>query len=243
MFDSYATTFQFCEPEETFLWMVDIVHFSRVTDESRQKTLIQNLFKCIYLSMAELTDFVGQDPVVRKELTSDDATVIWTGDGAIVAMKAPFSVTSPFVLSHMFTRYWQDSANWRDFRASRDAEIPKLHMAAHVGGCRWLKTPTLRSPIFEVSNCFGVPINVLARISNFSGPDGDYISSPELLSKLAQFKGDGEVPGDVAYSSMICVGKNSITDIRFGPDEAGQVSGKENNKYTYRRFAFTNGPN
>jgi hypothetical protein len=113
-----------------------------------------------------------------ERLSSDDATVAWLGDGAIVAMKAPFTPLAPLRLTARFRQRWNDAA-WVNYRRVTSQRVPKLHVAAHCGECRWLRTPTLRSPLFECSNCFGVELNVLTRLAALSGPD-EYICSEAL---------------------------------------------------------------
>lgn len=97
----FNSTFKLSEQKETYLWMVDIVGFSKIHDSIAQEELINNLFSAVYSSMESLAQSITKDEDKRKLLSSDDATVMWTGDGAIVAMKSPFDIFSPIILSYI----------------------------------------------------------------------------------------------------------------------------------------------
>jgi len=176
----FDKVFKLGKPTQTSLWMVDIVGYSKITNEAVQEELVKNLFSCVYDSMNEIKEEIYQygDIGSKRELSADDATVIWTGDGAIIALKSPFDLYTPLKLSFHFMQFWERK-EWTLYKNEKcDWNItPKLHIAAHIGECRWLSTPTLRSPLFEVSNCFGVDINILARISTFSTSNGEFVLS------------------------------------------------------------------
>jgi hypothetical protein len=224
----FNDTFQLGEPEKTYLWLVDIVGYSKVTNLIAQEELIKNIFNCVYASVTEVAKIIRLNKVLSRELTSDDATVIWTGDGAIVAAKFPFGIDTPLLFSSFFIEFWEKE-NWRHYRnALKSEEVPKVHIAVHSGMCRWLQTPTLRSPLFEISNCFGVDINLLARIATFSTENGEFIISESYFKELAPVEG--------IYNLKFL--KNKTQFLTFTDKFNGTVSGKGDTEFEYRQFDF-----
>ncbi len=191
----FDETFKLDLPTPTHLWMVDIVQFSAIKDAIVQEELIQNLFSCVYKAVDEISANVAKDKNLNKELSSDDATVTWTGDGAIVALKFPFDILTPLKLSYYFNYFWQ-KLKWINYQLKQGSNkaLPKVHISIHSGECRWLKTPTLRSPLFEVSNCFGADINILVRISTFSTENGDFVVSEDYYQKVSGFLKKWQTP-------------------------------------------------
>lgn len=224
----FNDTFKLGEPESTCLWLVDIVAYSKVTHLIAQEELIKNIFNCVYAAVNEVAKIVKSQEDIGKELTSDDATVIWTGDGAIVATKFPFGRHTPLLLTSAFCEHWKDE-NWSHYQKSMNTQdIPKVHIAAHRGNCRWLQTPTLRSPLFEVSNCFGVDINLLARLANFSSEDGEFIISEEYYNEL-------DVQNQTCVLKLINGKKQHI---KFSDLKSGIVEGKSDAVFVFREFLF-----
>lgn len=123
-----------------------------------------------------------------------------------------------------------NEVDWTRFKCcSKNNETPKVHIAIHYGLCRWLHTPTLRSPIFEVSNCFGVPINELSRFGTFSTQKGEYVASNRYTNNLI----------DRSKSTRISIQlEKSIIYINFEIEQVGYVSGKEKTEYHYCFFNF-----
>jgi hypothetical protein len=179
------------------------------------------LFDCVYASV----EATAKKYARHEDLSSDDATVIWTGDGAIVALKAPFDHLAPLHLTARFRALW-NARKWPYYLKSAGTKIPQLHVAAHTGFCRWLRTPTLRSPLFECSNCFGVDLNVLSRLAQFSGP-GDFVTSEELVHQLNL----------VDSRCRVLLDDASTVEFEFDHEpQTGTVSGKGTESYTYRMF-------
>jgi hypothetical protein len=231
----FNDTFKLGKPEKTYLWLVDIVGYSKIKNLNAQEILIKNIFNCVYASVNEVAKIIRSNQEQARELTSDDATVIWTGDGAIVAMKYPFGVDTPLLLTSYFNYFWRNEENWTNFNfdgkskfTQRNAEIPKVHIAAHSGDCRWLQTPTLRSPLFEISNCFGVDINLLARIATFSSENGEFIISEDYFRELKKVRGN----------YILKLDDSKEQKITFSDKKINEVSGKGNVKFKYREFNF-----
>jgi hypothetical protein len=225
----FNDTFKLGEPEKTYLWLVDIVGYSKISDLNAQEILIKNIFNCVYASVNEVAKIIRADPKHGRELTSDDATVIWTGDGAIVATKFPFGINTPLLLTSFFVEFWEQEDNWKNYRYStKTKDTPKVHIASHFGNCRWLQTPTLRSPLFEISNCFGVDINLLARIATFSTENGEYIISNEYFNELEKSENEYELK----------LQKGKAQKIGFSENKNSQVVGKGTVHFNYREFFF-----
>jgi hypothetical protein len=191
----FDVTFNLSKPELTYLWLVDIVGYSKIKPKNDgdlefldvQEELIINMFRSVYDAVAKLSNKLKDTNGNKREFLSDDATVIWTGDGAIVALKEPFDINSPLFLTHFFTESWNKEANWKNYTTYFDSEtFPKVHIALHNGDCRWLQTPTLRSPLFEVANCFGVDVNEVSRIGACSGGDGTFLTSTTYFDLLRE---------------------------------------------------------
>lgn len=224
----FNSVFHLGEEEDTYLWMVDIVGYSKVTDSLAQEELIEHLFNCIYGAVKNVAEMVKNDERRSKDLSSDDATVIWTGDGAIIATKYPFGLETPLLLTTNFIALWRKE-DWTRFKINQKTkETPKVHIAAHFGKCRWLQNPTLRSPLFEVSNCFGVDINYLARIATFSTSNGDFISSNSFASAILNESEEN--------SYKLQISEEGSTLISFDPIEFSQVNGKGNDIFEFRKF-------
>jgi copper chaperone CopZ len=191
----FDVTFNLSKPELTYLWLVDIVGYSKIKPKNDgdlefldvQEELIINMFRSVYDAVAKLSNKLKDTNGNKREFLSDDATVIWTGDGAIVALKEPFDINSPLFLTHFFTESWNKKANWTNYKTYFNSEaFPKVHIALHNGDCRWLQTPTLRSPLFEVANCFGVDVNEVSRIGACSGGDGTFLTSTTYFDLLRE---------------------------------------------------------
>ena len=227
----FDETFKLGTPVPTHLWMVDIDGYSKVVDPDVQEELIKCLFGCVYDSVNEVSiDILKSDDIKKKiELGSDDATVIWTGDGAIVAVKSPFDLLTPLKLTYYFNKKWT-RLDWLKYRleAKDENSTPKVHMAVHSGECRWLKTPTLRSPLFEVSNCFGVDINLLARIATFSTSNGDFVASKSYAKKL-------NLPKENSYILPL---SDASCEVQFTKTYTGKIKGKNQEKFSYKFFTF-----
>lgn len=225
----FNDTFKLGDPQETMLWLVDIVGYSKVDNLIAQEELIKNVFNCVYASVNQLAKIVRLDKKLSKELSSDDATVIWTGDGAIIAAKFPFGIDTPLLLTSFFIEFWENEPWTHYFNSIGKNEIPKVHIAAHYGQCRWLETPTLRSPLFEISNCFGVDINLLARIATFSTENGEFIISEEYYKKLT---------GGNNNFYKLKFPKGKVQDLSFLESKEESVRGKGDVKFHYREFQF-----
>ncbi len=229
----FDETFKLGKPVETSLWMVDIVGYSKIRSAAAQEELIKNLFSCVYNSVDLVRSEILEhgSPTSRRELGSDDATVIWTGDGAILALKSPFDKYTPLKLTHHFLTQW-NSESWTSYWEELDngwSAPPKLHVATHVGQCRWLSTPTLRSPLFEVSNCFGVDINILARLSTFSTSNGEFVISEAHYKSL-----NPDEHGDVDFTIGKGVFRIGVTAMKNQ-----RVTDKGDDEFQFRFFELT----
>ena len=151
-------------------------------------------------------------------------------NGAIVATRKPFDIETPLLLTHFFREYWQN-ANWDQYKMTLGTQyLPKVHIAIHYGDCRWLQSHTLRSPLYESANCFGVNVNILSRIAVFSTEKGDYVSSQDYSKRILD---------NGASTYKIELPNETWTSVIFDHLETEKIRNKGNQEYNFRKFKFS----